>query len=363
MRENYAASLAAVLKFEGGYVNHPRDPGGATNKGVTQNTYNSWRKRQGLPAQSVKNITQAEVESIYRRDYWDAVRGDDLPSGVDLATFDYAVNSGVGRAVRSLQGVLKRPQTGKITDADIDAARKNPGVWKDLCDERLGFLKRLGTWGVFGKGWGRRVADVKAKSAALAAAKPNKPVPPVPGINPAIAQKRLTELSFPLGSIDGKIGSLTRSAIRDFQDAAGLPITGILDQPTYDRLLSPDAPARPVPPEREALTAEDLKKSGSKIVTSADNIKSNVTTAAGALAAASGMASQATEVTGHVQTIHTAVTSSRDVFSWVKENWQLAVIAVLLLVVVLCIYRIWKEAQIVETERVNAARKGENVRV
>lgn len=177
------------------------------------------------------------------------------------------------------------------------------------------------------------------------------------------AQKRLTELSFPLGSIDGKIGSLTRSAIRDFQDAAGLPITGILDQTTYDRLLSPDAPARPVPPEREALTAEDLKKSGSKIVTSADNIKSNVTTAAGALAAASGMASQATEVTGHVQTIHTAVTSSRDIFSWVKENWQLAVIAVLLLVVILCIYRIWKEAQTVETERVNAARKGENVRV
>src|SRR5690349_1648581 len=106
MRANFDASLAAVLHHEGGYVNHPRDPGGATNKGVTQKTYDNWRVDHGLPPQSVRLITPAEVMAVYKRRYWDAVKGDSLPAGLDYCLFDLAVNSGPVRAITFLQEAL-----------------------------------------------------------------------------------------------------------------------------------------------------------------------------------------------------------------------------------------------------------------
>ena len=168
MKENYKSALAAVLKYEGGYTNHPADPGGPTNKGVTQRVYDAWRKKHGLGAQSVRSISQEEVEAIYRRDYWDAVHGDDLPSGLDGAVFDYAVNSGPSRAIKALQRVLGVPADGIVGPQTINAAIANPKACGALCDERLGFMKRLKTWPVFGRGWGDRVSGVKRKALALA---------------------------------------------------------------------------------------------------------------------------------------------------------------------------------------------------
>lgn len=94
MRANFDASLAAVLQHEGGWSNDPHDPGGATNRGVTQGTYDLWRVDHQLPKRSVKHITPAEVMAVYKKRYWDAVRGDEMPSGVDYCLFDFAVNSG-----------------------------------------------------------------------------------------------------------------------------------------------------------------------------------------------------------------------------------------------------------------------------
>jgi lysozyme family protein len=365
MKQNYKTSLAAVLKYEGGYVNNPNDPGGATNKGITQGTYNYWRKKNGLPIQSVKNISQSEVEAIYKKDYWDAIRGDDLPSGLDLATFDFAVNSGVGKASKSLEAVLKRPQDGKINDADIQAAFKQPNAWKDLCNTRLGFLKRLSTWKFFGKGWGSRVADVKIKAAQLASSNTlssPSPVQTSDSMDVKKAQQRLASLSYPLGAIDGKIGALTRSAIRDFQDANDEPVTGNLDQRTYDLLMSDGALKRPVSAEREALTVTDLKDKGSTIVVAADKIKANITTAGAALAGASGVASQINDAASQVQSIKDAVQTGHESVGFFAQHWQIIVISVLVLVVIFCIAKCWQYAGVVEQERLRQAQTGENLR-
>jgi lysozyme family protein len=172
MRENYPTALAAVLRYEGGYSNHPADPGGATMKGVTQATYDAWRSKHGLSHQSVRSISQDEIEQIYRRDYWDRIHGDTLPSGLDLCVFDFAVNSGPSRAIRALQKVLGVRVDGVIGPQTLAAANAHPKSCGELCDTRLSFMRGLKTWPVFGKGWGDRVADVKKKGLTLAAKAP-----------------------------------------------------------------------------------------------------------------------------------------------------------------------------------------------
>lgn len=162
--DRFAHWLPHILKHEGGYVNHPKDPGGATNKGIIQSTYDSWRDRQGQPRQSVRNITDAEVAAIYRRDYWDAIKGDDLPAGVDYCVFDFAVNSGINRAARYLQGAVNAAQDGKIGPATIAAlgSRTPQAIINEICNSRMAFLRGLSTFPTFGKGWTRRVEEVRA---------------------------------------------------------------------------------------------------------------------------------------------------------------------------------------------------------
>lgn len=162
--DRFSHWLPHILKHEGGYVNHPKDPGGATNKGVTQKTYDSWRDRQGQPRQSVRSISDSEVSAIYRRDYWDAIKGDDLPAGVDYAVFDFAVNSGIDRASRYLQEVARVAADGKIGPATLAAvaALSPANVINSLCDARMAFLRGLRTFPTFGKGWTTRVSEVRA---------------------------------------------------------------------------------------------------------------------------------------------------------------------------------------------------------
>jgi hypothetical protein len=184
MRENFKSSLAQVLKYEGGYSNHPRDPGGATMKGVTQRVYDAWRRKHSLAPRSVRYLEQSELEAIYKHDYWDKVHGDDLPSGVDLAVFDLAVNSGVSRAAKMLQACVGVAQDGIIGPATLAAVRHNPRCHISLCDHRLAFLQRLGTWSTFGRGWGARVADVKKKCCKLADSPPVEHAPPTDAAHP-----------------------------------------------------------------------------------------------------------------------------------------------------------------------------------
>jgi len=165
MKENYAKCLAQVLKYEGGYVDHPRDPGGPTNKGITQAVYDDWRKSQKLPTQSVRAIADSEVAAIYKNLYWDRISGDLLPAGVDFAVFDYAVNSGVNRAAKTLQAVVGVTQDGVIGPATIEATKTY--VAMAVTNKRLAFMQSLSIWSTFGKGWSARIADVKAQIKSL----------------------------------------------------------------------------------------------------------------------------------------------------------------------------------------------------
>lgn len=165
MKENYAQALKQVLKYEGGYVDHPKDPGGPTNKGVTQAVYDAWRKKSGLPVQSVRSIADNEVAAIYRQEYWDRISGDSLPSGIDFAVFDFAVNSGVSRAAKTLQSVVGATQDGVIGPATIQATKDY--VAMAVTNKRLAFMQSLSIWSTFGKGWAARIADVKNQILAL----------------------------------------------------------------------------------------------------------------------------------------------------------------------------------------------------
>ncbi|RVU21773.1 glycoside hydrolase family 108 protein [Methylobacterium oryzihabitans] len=161
----FAHALPLVLQHEGGYVDHPKDPGGATNLGVTIGTLGDWLGRPATKAE-VKALTPASVAPIYRARYWDAVRGDDLPAGLDYAVFDFAVNSGPARAIMALQRAAGVADDGRLGPVTLAAVRARPGadLVQRVCADRLAFLRRLSTWPSFGTGWARRVAGVRAEA-------------------------------------------------------------------------------------------------------------------------------------------------------------------------------------------------------
>jgi lysozyme family protein len=169
MNENWDNSFAAVLKHEGGFVNHPKDPGGMTNLGVTKAAIEAYLGR-AVDETFMRSLTPESVKPFYKSQYWNKIKGDDLPSGVDYAAYDLAVNSGVGRAAKYLQEIAGVIADGVIGPKSIEAIKAcNPEeVVKALCDMRLEFLKRLPTFDTFGKGWSRRVADVKQKASDMA---------------------------------------------------------------------------------------------------------------------------------------------------------------------------------------------------
>jgi lysozyme family protein len=168
MKENFDAALAAVLHHEGSYVNHPSDPGGRTNLGCTQRVWESWC---GHPVDeaAMRALTPEDVAPLYKDKYWDKVKGDDLPAGVDYAVFDCAINSGPGRAAKFLQEVVGVAADGAIGPATlraVDAMAPSEIVTRYQA-KRLEFLQELSTWPTFGKGWGRRVEEVASAAQAM----------------------------------------------------------------------------------------------------------------------------------------------------------------------------------------------------
>ena len=170
MKSNFDRCLALLLAHEGGYNCNPRDPGGMTNLGVTKATWAAYTD-QDVTEADMRALTPAKVTPLYKARYWDAVRGDDLPSGVDYAMFDFAVNSGPVRAIRTLQFVLAIPADGMMGPRTLKAlAMASPtNVIDMLCQERAEFLRRLSTFKTFGRGWVRRVNEVEVEARELAA--------------------------------------------------------------------------------------------------------------------------------------------------------------------------------------------------
>lgn len=141
MNETFKKALKFVLKWEGGYSNNPNDLGGATNKGITQNTYNAWLKSQGKSSKDVKNITDAEVEKIYYKNYWLAAGCDKMSEKFAILSFDTAVNMGVSR----VQEFLKAANWSS-TDKFILARAEKYNEFANVSSQRQflhGWLNRL----------------------------------------------------------------------------------------------------------------------------------------------------------------------------------------------------------------------------
>jgi len=174
MRGNFDRSLAEILKHEGGYVNHPKDPGGMTNLGVTKRVYEEW---VGHPVSEaiMRGLTPQHVRALYKAKYWDVVKGDDLPAGVDLCVFDFAVNAGPNRAARYLQLMTGASTDGRIGPNTLRqlqqyvSAHKLPHAVNRYQDLREAYHKKLPTFPTFGKGWMRRIKEVREAALRMAA--------------------------------------------------------------------------------------------------------------------------------------------------------------------------------------------------
>lgn len=167
---NFQRSLRLVLEHEGGFVDHPRDPGGVINKGVTLYTFRLYVDPNGS-VDDLKNIKDAQLETVYGEQYWDKLRCDDLPGGVDYAVFDFGVNSGPRRSAQFIQRIAGVDADGVIGPATVRAIKSCDAakLVDDLCDARLAFLKGLNTWDTFGHGWSRRVEGVRKHAKEMVA--------------------------------------------------------------------------------------------------------------------------------------------------------------------------------------------------
>ncbi|MBR0681934.1 glycoside hydrolase family 108 protein [Roseomonas eburnea] len=166
----FRACVAEVLTHEGGYVDHPRDPGGCTNFGITRATLQAWRRAR-VTCADVRAMDVAEARAIYRTHYWNAIRADDLPAGIDLVLFDAAVNSGRRRAAEWLQaavGVEEDGAIGPVTLRATWATNDRGSLIERICAARMVFLRELPTWSTFGRGWTSRVDRVCAVAMRLA---------------------------------------------------------------------------------------------------------------------------------------------------------------------------------------------------
>ena len=163
--ENYDKCLETILHHEGGYVNHPKDPGGETNLGVTKRVYEAWVMENDLSQKDMKDLLVEDVAPIYKKNYWDRVKGDDLPGGLDLCVFDFGVNAGTGRSAKYLQTLIGTvadggigPNTLKKVAEYVDEHGIEATI-KNFQKARQEYYESLSTFDTFGKGWTRRVNE------------------------------------------------------------------------------------------------------------------------------------------------------------------------------------------------------------
>ena len=160
MQSNYDKCLKAILHHEGGYVNHPKDPGGETNLGVTKRVY-----IEHGGTKDMKELTVEDVAPIYKKGYWDKMKGDDLPGGLDLCVFDFGVNAGPGRSAKYLQTMIGTVADGGIgpnTLKAVEAYVSEHGINKSIVNfqnARQKYYESLSTFSTFGRGWTRRVTE------------------------------------------------------------------------------------------------------------------------------------------------------------------------------------------------------------
>jgi lysozyme family protein len=167
---NWEQAFKQMLASEGGYVNHPSDPGGMTNLGVTKRVWEEWVGRESNEKE-MRSLTPEMVEPLYKRKFWDACKCDELPTGVDYLVFDFAVNAGPGRSAKILQTAVGVPADGGIGPITLAAvkAQDPTELIQKFSDAKEDFYRSLITFETFGKGWLNRVAAVKVKANSMLA--------------------------------------------------------------------------------------------------------------------------------------------------------------------------------------------------
>jgi lysozyme family protein len=168
MQSNWDNAFKMMLESEGGYVNHPSDPGGMTNLGVTKRVWEEWVGRESNEKE-MRSLTPEMVAPLYKRKFWDACHCDLLPSGVDYLVFDFAVNAGSGRSAKILQTAVGVPADGGIGPITLAAvkAQDPTELVQKFSDAKEDFYRSLNTFETFGKGWLNRVAAVKIKASSM----------------------------------------------------------------------------------------------------------------------------------------------------------------------------------------------------
>jgi lysozyme family protein len=241
MRENFRPSLKHVLVHEGGWADHPKDPGGATMKGVTLAVYQRFFGA-AKTKNDLRNISDAELEQIYRSGYWDKCQCDRLPAGVDYAVFDAAVNSGPGRGAQWLQAAVGATPDGSIGPKTLElvSAKEPVQIIQTMCSRRLAFLQGLSTWSTFGRGWQSRVEGVRTTAIAMAGG--GSPTEAAPSVDYEVVRKgsngewvRRLQTALKIEA-DGIFGSATEAALKAWQAANGLEPDGVAGRNTYRAL-------------------------------------------------------------------------------------------------------------------------------
>jgi lysozyme family protein len=302
MADNFEHCLAITLKWEGGYSNHPNDPGGPTMRGIIQREYDTWRLKHGKRKRPVRQIEEGELRSIYREEYWDAVGCGTLPAGMDLCAFDAAVNSGVERARRWLASAQ-----------DIDA----------FCNARLDFLRGLGRlWRVFGTGWARRVDGIRHEAKRLAGV----PAAPTPAEDATLhagmrgsavteLQQRLRQHGYPCGAVDGVFGGQLYRAVVLFQhdhDLIGEP--GVWYEEYNAKLERADH----ILPKRASTTVKDLAQAGDSTTLHMNLLQRTFAWIFGASAAAQAFGGD--NVIDSLNGVRNALEPAQALWLWVSQN-------------------------------------------
>jgi len=169
---NFNRCLNLVLHHEGGYVNHPKDPGGMTNMGVTKRVYEEW-VGYSVSENTMQNLEEKDVAPIYKKNYWDRLKCDELPLGLDLCLFDFGVNAGTGRAAKYLQKLVGTTPDGGIGPMTLKAVDEFislngiPETIEKYQNNRQKYYEKLSTFDTFGKGWTRRNDETYEAAVAM----------------------------------------------------------------------------------------------------------------------------------------------------------------------------------------------------
>ena len=168
MNQNFDKCMTLLLEHEGGYVNHPSDPGGMTNLGVTKRTFDEFHGTDATE-EEMKQLTKADVGPIYRRNYWDRCRCHDLETGIDWAVFDFAVNAETGRASKSLPKAVGATEDGSIGPLTLIKVKhfETANTINRIAIYREQFYRSLSTFDTFGRGWIRRNDETRKQALAM----------------------------------------------------------------------------------------------------------------------------------------------------------------------------------------------------